>query len=210
LIAELESPVVLEDVRRAPLLLLIYAFAVCGSAQGRLDQEDDLSTKVTKLSAALGELRKSPHDRTAQMRYLEEFPKTYKEYLQFFDLGKPLYDSHEYVDVISQLAANYELAVGSILVNLSQDAHYDADAPAYLQRATSGFAGQHTQTFVGLLKGLPWVKETNLITFLADVENHRAYPEYQLIPDHLKALGEIALANKFELARAERKRQPHG
>jgi hypothetical protein len=195
---------------KSALLLLICAFAVCGSAQRRPHQENGLSRKVTKLSAALAELRNSPNDRTAQMRYLDAFPKTYKEYLQFFDVGRSLYDGHEYVDVISTLAANYELAVGNTLVSLSQDAEYDADAPAYLQHATSGYAGQHTKTFVSLLKRLPSAKEANLITFLADVENHRAYPQYQLIIDHLKALGETALASKFELARAERKKQPHG
>jgi hypothetical protein len=63
-------------VKSAPLLL-ICAFAVCGSAQERLDQEDGLSTKGRKWSAALGE-RNSPDDRTAQMRCLKEFPKTVK------------------------------------------------------------------------------------------------------------------------------------
>jgi hypothetical protein len=195
---------------KSALLLLICAFALCGSAQRRPNEANGLTKKVTRLSAALAELRKAPDHRTAQMRYLEAFPKTYKEYLQFFDLGQPLADGHEYVDAISPLAENYELPVGTILVNLSQDAHYDADAPAYLQNATAEYAAHHTKTFVSLLKRLPSANEANLITFLADVENHSAYPQYQLIVDHLKALGETALADKFELARTKRKRQPHG
>ena len=195
---------------KSTLLLLIWAAALCGWTQKRPDQENGLSGKVTKLTAALAELRKSPDDRTAQMRYLEAFPKTYKEYLEFFDFGQPLYDGNEYVDVILPLAANYERSVGNILVNLSQDAYYDADAPAYLQHATSGYAAQYTKTFVSLLKRLSSAKKANLITFLADVENHRGYPEYQLIIDHLKILGETALAREFEIARAKREKQPHG
>ena len=195
---------------KGALLLLILAVAVCGSTQRRPNQENGLSRKVTKLSGALADMRNSADDRRAQMRYLRAFPKTYKEYLELFDLGQPLYDGHEYVNAISPLAANYERTVGNILVNLSQDAHYDADAPSYLQQATSEYAAQHTKTFVSLLKRLPSMKEANLITFLADVENHRAYPEYQMIIDQLKTLGETALVNKFELARAKREKQPHG
>ena len=139
---------------KSALLLLICAFAVCATAQRTAD-------KMTKLSVDLSELRNSPDDRTAQMHYLDEFPKTYKQYLQCFDLGQPLYDGHEYVVVISRLAPNHELAVGNILVNLSQDAHYDADAPSYLQHSTSEYAGQYTKTFVSLLKKLPPVRRLN-------------------------------------------------
>jgi len=49
-----------------------------------------------------------------------------------------------------------------------------------------------------------------LIAFSDDVENPAAYPEYQSIIDHLKALGDNAVADKFEIARKKRSRQPHG
>ncbi len=108
------------------------------------------------------------------------------------------------------MAKTHEEEVGKLLVTLSKDAHYNADAPAYLQSATSLYRSEHTQTFLSLLKGLPAAKQANLIAFLADVENHDAYPQYQIIIDHLKALGDVALAQKFELARAKRARQRHG
>src|SRR5207249_2050739 len=115
----------------------------------------------------------------------------------------------EYIEAISPLAKYHELAVGSILVKLSKDAHYDADAPAYLQHATCGYAAEHTKTFSTLLKQLPPDKQVDLITFLADVENHHAYREYQAVIDHLKALGENTFAKRFELARGKREKQPH-
>ena len=172
-------------------------------------QREDLSARVTQLSNALAALKAAPDDRISQRRYLDAFPRTYKEYLLLFDYRQPLYDGHAYVVAISSLAGNYEQEVGSLLVNLSKDAHYDSDAPAYLQNATSIYAAEHTKTFSELLDKLPAEKQTNLIVFLADVENHDSYPEYQAAIDHLKAMGKTSLATKFETARTRRKKQPH-
>jgi len=191
------------------LFLCVCMFVVRCSGQSTVEQQEVVSVKATILRRALMELRATPDDRVAQIRYLEAFPKTYKEYRWFFDLGQPLYDGHVYVDPISALAKNHERTVGNILVNLSKDAHYEADAPSYLQEATCRYAGEHTKTFLTLLNQLPRDRQNNLITFLADVENHRAYPEYQIVIDHLKVLGEDMLAKKFELARSKREKQPH-
>jgi len=191
------------------LALCLCMFLGYGAAQTTQGHQNALSESVTRLNGALADLRSTPEDRTVQTRYLEAFPATYKEYLQLFDLDQPLYDGHEYVEAMSSLANNHELAVGRLLVNLSKDAHYEADAPSYLQHATCRFAGEHTKTFLSLLKRLPPVKQANLITFLADVENHSAYPEYQVVIDRSKALGEVGLVHKFESARSQREKQPH-
>jgi hypothetical protein len=183
--------------------------AVSCLAQGAPEKQDDLSAKATRLSRALAALKAAPDDRISQRRYLDAFPRTYKEYLLLFDYRQPLYDGHEYVVAISSLAGNYETEVGSLLVNLSKDAHYDSDAPAYLQNATSIYAAEHTKTFAELLDKLPADRQANLISFLADVENHDSYPEYQALIDHLKAMGKTSLASKFETARTRRKKQPH-
>jgi hypothetical protein len=50
----------------------------------------------------------------------------------------------------------------------------------------------------------------SLVDFLADVENHSAYKDYQETIDHLKSLGQNRLANEFEVARKKRSQQPHG
>ena len=165
--------------------------------------------KVESLRTALSQLVHAPNDPSAQARYLELFPRTYNVFLQLFEPGQPLYDGHDYVEALSPLAKTHEEEIGKLLVTLSKDAHYDADAPAYLQSATSLYGSEHTQIFLSLLKGLPPSKQENLIAFLADVANHDAYPEYQIMIDHLKGLGETALAKKFELARTKRSRQPH-
>lgn len=195
-------------MKRIQLTACVCVFAVFWPAHVAGNQKTP-SAPATNLSRALTQLRDTPDDPRAQARYLEAFPQTYKQFLQLFDLGQPLYDGHDYVEVFSSLAEDHEHEVGKLLIALSKDAHYSADAPSYLQHATSAYGSKHTKTFLALLKGLPAHRQANLITFLADVENHQNYPDYQLIIDHSKALGEAALAEKFELARAKRSKQPH-
>jgi predicted glycoside hydrolase/deacetylase ChbG (UPF0249 family) len=173
-------------------------------------QEKQLSTEGRKLTDALEELRKKPDDLGVQERYLEAFPHDFKKFLELFDFRRELYDGHEYIDVLPPLAKTHEAELGTILVQLSKDAHKAADAPSYLQSVTAAYAGQHTKQFVSLINQLSPAQHSNVITFLADVESHGAYKEYQDIIDRLKSLGEDRLATEFEVAREKRMRQPHG
>jgi len=150
----------------------------------------------------------SPNNPTVQLDYIHLFPHRYSNFLELFDLDHPLYDGHEFVEALSSLESHAS-EVGSVLIQLSQDAVYEGDAPSYLQQATAAFAEHHTRKFVSSLKQLPANKQVHLITFLADVENFDAYSEYQLTIDHLIALGEGPTARRFELARAKRSKQPH-
>jgi len=186
----------------------IYMLSICLSAAGSANQST-MPNGAEQLTQALAQLQRAPDDRKVQERYLDAFPQTYKSFLELFDFNHPLYDGHEYVETLYSLVGSHELEVGRLLVQLSKDAHYDADAPSYLQNATATFGSQHIEIFLALLKQLPVGEQANLITFLADVENHQAYPEYQLIIDHLKALDERSFARKFVAARAKRSRQPH-
>jgi hypothetical protein len=188
--------------------LFILTLLICLPGVSFADQKA-VANAAEKLTQALTQLQKTPGDKEVQERYLEAFPHTYKSFLDLFEPDCPLYDGYDYVDALYSLVGGHELEVGKLLVQLSKDAQYDADAPSYLQHATANFGSQHAKTFLALLKQLPVGKQVNLITFLADVENHGAYPEYQLIIDRLKALGEQTFAHKFETARARRSKQPH-
>jgi len=173
-------------------------------------QEKRLSPEGRKLTDALVELQKSPGDPAAQERYLKAFPNDFKTFLELFDLDRELYDGHEYINVLPSLAKNHEVELGILLVQLSKGAHRDADAPNHLQHVAAAYAGQYTKTFVSSIKELSPTERANLITFLADVENHGAYIEYQDIIDGLKSIGQDGLAKEFEVARQKRTRQPHG
>lgn len=172
-------------------------------------QEKRLSPEGRKLTDALVELQKSPGDPAAQERYLKAFPNDFKTFLELFDLDQELYDGHEYIDVLPSLAKKHEVELGTLLVQLSKGAHWDADAPNYLQFVTTVYAGQHTKTFVSLINPLPPKDQANLITFLADKENHVGYKEYQDIIDRLNSIGQDRLAKKFVVAREKRMRRFH-
>jgi len=186
------------------LALTVLLFAMHAGAQ-----EGRLSPQARELTQALAVLRARPDDSAAQLRYLNTFPKDYREFLNLFDLDHELYDGHDFVDALSLTGKVHEAELGKLLVGLAKDAHYDADAPSYLQHVTAIYAGRHPKTFADLLRPLPIQKQVQLITFLADVEAHDSYPEYQAIIDGLKRVGEAKLAMRFEEARTKRKNQPH-
>ena len=186
------------------LVLIVLFFGMHATAQDR-----QLSPKARELIHALAALRTSPDDSAAQERYLKTFPHDYREFLNLFDLDQELYDGHDFVDALPLAGKGHEAELGKLLVGLAKDAHYDSDAPNYLQQVTAVYAGQHPKTFAELLKQLPLQKQTQLITFLADVEAHNSYPEYQAINDGLKRIGEDKLALRFEEARTKREKQPH-
>jgi len=183
--------------------LIVLFLGFNGSVQDR-----QLSSRARDLIQALATLQTRPADFQAQEHYLDTFPHDYKEFLRLFnDVDHELYDGHEYIDALFLAGTKHETELGKLLVGLAKDAHYEADAPSYLQHLTSVYAGRHATTFVGLFGQLPPQRQTQLITFLADVENHGSYPEYQAIIDALKQIGEDNLAIRFEKARTKREKQ---
>jgi hypothetical protein len=196
-------------VKRALVTLSVF-LSLAGLSQSTPAQEKQLSPAGRKLKEAWDEMQRKPNDPIIQKRYLAAFPHDYKSFLELFDFERELYDeAHEYIDTLPVLARNHEREVGKLLVQLGGDAHYEADAPGYLRNSTSTYGSQHTQMFVRFLKSLPPRKQAQLVAFLADVENPAAYPEYQSIIDHLKVLGDMDVAHKFEVAREKRSSQPN-
>jgi hypothetical protein len=192
----------MQAIYRTTLLLLLS----CVSAfVGIADSQTAGKNTAGQLRFALGRLQKAPHDPSAQREYIHAFPHDYASFVRLFDLGKPLYDGHEYVEAFSSLGDSHEDEIGSTLTSLCSEARYDADAPAYLQQATAVFGSRHTEKFLSLLKALPAKKRAHVIIFLTEgVEDFAAYPEYQRIIDHSNALGETAIAQQFETARTRR------
>ena len=142
---------------------------------------------------------------------MQAFPKTYAAFVHLFGYpGGKLYDAYpEYIDVLPSLAGNNERGLGQLLIQLSKDAHYEADALGDLRETTATYASQHTKVFVELIKQLSIEKRAHLITFLTDgIEDFDAYPQYQEAIDHLRSLGEKCVAEEFEVAREQRQRQP--
>lgn len=189
-------------------LVVLASSAVILSESSTYAQQEHLSRRARELTRALVALRNKPRDTAVQKEYLQAFPHDYKEFLALFDFGHELYDGHDFIDPLPSLGSQHPVELGELLIGLSKDAHYEADAPNYLRHATATYAVEHSQMFARFLKQLPPAKQQQLITFLADIENFRAYPEYQEIVDHLKGIGERKLAIDFEEARAKREKEP--
>jgi hypothetical protein len=181
------------------VILLLLGFSLLAEGQTK-----PLSPEARRLTNALAELQKRPNDPEVQRQYLNVFPRDYRSFLALFDLDRELYDGYKFILVLPSLVKGHEDDEGRLLIDLSKDAHKEADAPTYLQYVTAIYGSQYTKTFATLLEKLPPAEHANLVTFLADVENHAVYTGYQGIIDHLKALGQGDLAKEFELAREKR------
>lgn len=164
-----------------------------------------------RLKAAFTGLKATPNDRSAQHRYLKVFPRRYKTFLALFGTGGSLADGYEcdYIFALSTLQGHHVAEVGSLLVHLSKDAQYQANAPSCLQNVMANYGSHYTQQFAGFLHQLSPQERGQLITFLADVEA-ASYPEYHGIIQNLKGLNESDLAKEFQQAQMERSRQSHG
>jgi hypothetical protein len=196
----------MQAIYRTTLLLVLSTVStfVCVA-----DGQTAGQNTAEQLRIALGRLQKAPDDTGAQQKYIHAFPHDFASFVRMFDLGKPLYDGHEYLEVFSSLGDTHEDDIGSTLTSLCSEARYDADAPEYLQQATAVFGSRHTEKFLSLLKAFPARKQAHIIKFLTDgVEDFAAYPEYQRIIDHSNSLGETAMAEQFETARTRRTEQP--
>ena len=170
-----------------------------------------LSPQAQELADALAALRSNPNDSAVQERYLRAFPHQYTGFMNFFDTYHELSsNSHDYIGALPSLGKGHDIELGKLLVGLAKDAHYEADALSDLQQVTAAYGGEHPTTLARLLKQLPLPKQNQLITYLADVENHSAYREYQRIIDQLKGIGEGQLAARIEEARTKREMEPHG
>jgi len=164
-----------------------------------------------KLKAAFASLKATPNSRAAQHHYLKAFPRTYSKFQAYFGTGGALADGYEcdYIFALSTLQSHHVAEVGDLLVQLSKNAQYQANAPSCLQNVMAKYGNHYTKRFAGLLHQLSPQERGQLITFLADAGLANS-PEYRGILQNLKDLEETELAKEFQQAQAERSRQSHG
>lgn len=188
---------------------LLVAVGIVSASQQERVRHKPLSPQAQLLKEALQALQANPNDTRVQKQYLERFPKDFESFMRLFapkDFSE-LYDGAEYIFALRTLIPSHPLVVGEILVGLGKDAHWEADAPNYLQMVTAQFAVSETSTFAKILRRCSAEDVSTLIRFLADKENHAAYEEYPLIAKNLRQLGDEDLAKLFEQAKAERMKQ---
>ena len=149
----------------------------------------------------------------AQKRYLKAFPQDYRGFMALFGVGGSLADGYQcdYIFALSALQVHHSNQVGRLLVQLSKDAEYQADAPSCLQHVLANYGSRYTKAFAGFLHELAPKERDQLITFLADIDTKvTSNLDYRRIIRNLKQLNEPELAKKFQQAEIDRARQPHG
>lgn len=189
-------------------------YLVLGTTTNLRAAEKTLSPQAQELKSLLTSLKERPNDKSIQLQYLEKFPKDIGAFRFLFDQSDfaELYlDSEEYISSLYDIEKDQPDTVGKILIGVSKDAPQGADALSYLRKVTAQYAGKHTATFAKLLHNNTDADRAKLIKYLADVENHNFYPEYQQVITNLRKIGETDLARQFETARSTRMKQKgHG
>lgn len=188
------------------ILLISLLFVSVGYAS-----ESEYSQKLEKLRI---KAIKNPTEQN-EKAYLDEFPTDFNKFYYTFyghkygergSLGE-LYDKHiEHLFYLNELANKYPEKVLAIWLDVAQEGHWYADAVGILQHHLANYAANNTNIFTKKLKQRSIKSQTGIVRFLADVENHRAYSDYQTIINNLHSLGELELENRFIKARKEREK----
>ena len=154
----------------------------------------------------------------AEARYLALFPKTFTEFTKTFahtstpeGLGYQELEktSWQHLELLERLAVKHPRAVLDIWLSVSANAHYDADAVSQLQHQLAAYAAKDTKTFATEIMTKSDVERRNIVTFLADVENHSAYDDYATIIVNLEKLGQSKLMSLFLDAKTQRMKYRH-
>jgi hypothetical protein len=139
-------------------------------------------------------------DKESKMKFIAEFPNTFKQYLDIFQHKYSSQFDHAVgtiLELLGFIAEEYPKQCVNLLVSLSSEAKYDADAPGTLQYIFTNFFIKNPDLTILKIKRLNIPKQENIASFLADVESIRTYQEYQNILDILKNRNETKLYDIF-------------
>jgi len=169
---------------------------------------------VSEQSARLESLRKAVENNKgpeAEKEYLNAFPTTFEKFKQMFygnNLDE-LYDTHsDHLTLLQRLSAKYPEKVLSIWMGVATNGHWDADAIGILQHQLAEYGARNTKELATALLSKPKNQRLSIIRFMADVENHYVYQEYQTIMKNLKASGYSELYRDFDAAKKDRMKKP--
>jgi hypothetical protein len=171
-----------------------------------------LSTKSKEVASAYSQLKMHPDSKSCQLNYINIFPRDTTQFLRVFDppgYGQLYNDSFDYIKDFFKLSKNYPVAVISKAIDIGKDLRWDADAVNYLQHGIVELGNKYTTLFIQKINSLNPKEQANLIIFLADAENHHAYPEYKQLIGAINDAGQKGLADQFTHAMHKREKQPH-
>ena len=143
-------------------------------------------------------------DEKSKVKFIKEFPNTFQKFLDIFqqkNFSQLYLVSGTCIDVLEFIANEYPERCVDLLVSLSSEAKYEADAPGALQYTFTNFFIKNPDLTISKIKQLSLSKQKNIASFLADVETIKTYSEYQNILDILKNRNEIKLYKIFAEAK---------
>jgi len=192
------------------ILIILVSFNLAS-----FSQTDILIPEAQTIKTAYDNLLKNPDNKELQKRYIIGFPDNadiFKRVFQSPTFDQLYMDSHLYIFKLAELSKNYRDLVGDKLIRLCIGLKkWDADAIGHIQHVTMGYANSNYSDFIGLIKKLNNQDLPTLVTFLADVENHSVYGDYQEFMDKLKSNKETGLFDLFKKAKDTRiSQKDHG
>ena len=168
-------------------------------------QTDKLINEAQIIKTAYDNLLKNPDNKELQKRYIVDFPDNadiFKQVFQSPTFDQLYMDSHLYILKLAELSKKFPDLVGDKLIRICIGLKkWDADAIGHIQHVTMGYANSNYSDFIGLIKKLNHKDLNTLATFLADVENHSAYGDYQDFMEKLKTNNETGLYDLFKKAK---------
>jgi len=144
--------------------------------------------------------------------YLAAFPRSYASFRDVFDseqfdLLYPRYVEH--MTLLEQIGGRRPDDVLDLQLCIATGAEWQADAVNMLRDQLAATAAREPDRFARALEARSWSAARSVVTFLADVECHASYHEYELAIDGLRAAGHPQWALEFEQARTARMLQPN-
>lgn len=175
-------------------------------------QTNNLTDEARKVKNTYENLKRNPNSMELQKKYIEIFPENVETFKRVFcsETFDQLYkDNHSYISEFSRLSIDFSDLVGNKLIKLCVGIKkWEADAIGDIQHITMEYANSNYNDFV---KKTHLLNKNDLITFLADVENHSAYRLYQEFMGKLEEHNEPELFTKFKEAKEERiSKKDHG
>jgi hypothetical protein len=170
------------------------------------------SPEAMKVRSAYAQMKIYPGEKAKQLAFLNAFPSAKQQFMEMFQAannGQLTSNSHEFIESFIDLAKTYPTQVVDKAINIGKDLTWEADATGYMQHGIVQLGNQYTKIFATKVKSLTEADQDKLIKFLADVENHKAYPEYQQLIDALAKTGEVKLSNKMIEAKDLREKTPN-
>lgn len=157
---------------------------------------------------------KSPEEESLRTKYLDDFPKTFSEFLEIFHPSnfKELYSgSYVFLEMFEDILKERPRETAKLLIGLSVDAQYDADAPSHLRGILANFISNYYDFLIGPFNKLAHAHQQNIITYICDVENFAAYHVFNSIIRKLEEKNNKELLKRFLAAKEERiSIGPHG